>query len=570
MGRLFDEHAKRKVQSLDGAWKFRLDKENIGEKEGWQEGLENAETVLVPSVWNTKQGLLTYEGVAWYEKSFYTRGGTMRFCFGAVMTVADVWLDGEYLGNHYGGFCQFDFIKTDVKAGVHRLTVRVDNRFDEQSVPQVHVDWYNYGGITRSVTAETLEGICILSSKLDYTLSEDMKNATCDFTLNLYNASGVQECSALNVSLGENTVYNSEVCLDGNAEKVLKIPAFEAENVKLWDEGVPNLYTVSMQTKTDDLFDRVGFRKIWTKNEKIYLNGKELQIRGVNRHEEHPEFGFAFPPALMKRDIDLALEMGCNAFRGSHYPNAQEFLDFLDENGVLFWSEIPIWGCGFSEEALADPVVVERGLNMHKEMVKHYFNHPSIVFWGMHNEIQSNKPAGFEMTKTYQKFLRENGGNRLIVFASNHALNDISYEFTDVICINAYLGWYSDSVEDWGNFIEELVAYRNELGFSDKPILMGEFGAAAIYGWHDDENILWSEEYQAKLISYCLELFHKTPAMAGTFIWQFCDIRTSKDMGLNRARSFNNKGLLNEYRKPKLAYRAAKNLYLQFKAEMEK
>ncbi len=570
MGRLFDEHVKRQVQSLDGAWKFCLDKEDVGEKEGWHTGLENTETVIVPSVWNTQKGLLTYDGAAWYEKNFYTEGGTLRFCFGGVMTTADVWLDGEYLGNHYGGFCQFSFIKPDVKAGNHKLSVRVDNRFDAHSIPQVYVDWYHYGGITRSVTVETLSGICILNSRLDYTLSDDLKQAACNFTLTLYNGESTQTTSKISVLVGNKTVHDSEVTLSGNAEETYAISTFELKDIKLWDEGKPNLYAVTMLTDTDDLRDRIGFRKIWAENEKIYLNGREMQVRGVNRHEEHPEFGFAFPPSLMKRDIDLAQEMGCNAFRGSHYPNAQEFVDFLDERGFLFWSEIPIWGCGFSEETLSDPIVIERGLAMHKEMVKHYFNHPSIVIWGMHNEILSNKPASVEMSKIYYKFLKENGGNRLVVYASNHPLNDISFAYTDVICINAYLGWYEKEITAWDAHLENIVAYRNECGFSDKPIMFGEFGAAALYGYHDDENIKWTEEYQAKLISYCLKLFHNHPSVVGTYIWQFCDMRTSNEAGLTRARNFNNKGLLNEYRKPKMGYFAAQKVYLQLKADLEK
>lgn len=111
--------------------------------------------MIVPSMWNNEMGLLKYEGTAWYQKKLYTKGGCLRFCFGGVMAVADVWLDGTYLGNHYGGFCQFDFIVNDVASGEHILTVRVDNRFDEHSIPQTHVDWYHYGGITRDIAVKT-------------------------------------------------------------------------------------------------------------------------------------------------------------------------------------------------------------------------------------------------------------------------------------------------------------------------------------------------------------------------------------------------------------------------------
>ena len=152
MLRTFDEHRIRKVQDLCGAWSFRIDPEDRGEAEGWTLKFPEACQVTVPSVWNTQLGLLEYEGAAWYQRSFYTDGGCLRFCFGAVMTLADVWLDGGKLGSHYGGFCQFDFIVPDVAAGVHTLTVRADNRFDAHAIPMPKVDWYHYGGITRSVS----------------------------------------------------------------------------------------------------------------------------------------------------------------------------------------------------------------------------------------------------------------------------------------------------------------------------------------------------------------------------------------------------------------------------------
>jgi beta-glucuronidase len=564
MGRLFEEHHIRKTKSLDGSWKFACDPSDCGKNEEWYNGIPDGETVVVPSVWNTQQGLLTYEGVCWYEKEFYTDGGCLRLSFGAVMTEGEVWFDGKYLGLHYGGFTQFDFIIDNVRPAMHHISVRVDNRFDAQSVPQTWVDWYHYGGIPRSVCLETLNGVSILSDKIDYELSDNLKSAKIWLTLDLFNADSNKTKSKITVSFGDNTVYTGEVTLEPKENKTINIPEFEFDNIRLWDVDTPNLYSVVITSDTDDLRDRVGFRRVCVENEKILLNGKEIEIRGVNRHEEHPDFGFAFPANLMKKDIDLALDMGCNSIRGSHYPNSKEFVDFLDERGILFWSEIPVWGVGFSEEALADPVVVERGLNMHREMVKQYYNHPSIIIWGMHNEILSNTQPAYNMSKIYYEFLKEKGGNRLVVYASHKLLEDICFEFTDVICLNQYLGWYGEDMYAWEDFVNKFIEKRNELGFFDKPVIFSEFGAAALYGCHDDEDILWSEEYQAKLLSHCIRLFHAHPSVVGFYVWQFCDIRTCKDAGINRARGFNNKGVLNEHRKPKLAFKAVENLYKEF------
>ncbi len=567
MSRLFDEHIKRKTYSLDGAWRFAVDRGDFGEKENWFNGLPHYETVAVPSVWNLECGLFEYEGAAWYEKEFYTEGGCLRFCFGGVMTEAKVWLDGVYIGSHYGGFLQFSLTVPKVAEGYHRLTVRADNRFDEHSIPQKVVDWYHFGGIIRGVSVETLKGISILSNHLEYTLSDDLKSVTGHFSLELYNAESCEISSEIRLSIGENNVGRYAVTLGSNEHKSLTTADFTLDSIRLWDVLSPELYYIKAQSDTDDLFDRVGFRSIEVRDGKLLLNGKETELCGVNRHEEHPDFGFAFPMARMKHDIDLALDLGCNTIRGSHYPNSQAFVDYLDECGILFWSEIPIWGGGFSTEALGDELVLERGLNMHREMVKYYYNHPSVIFWGMHNEIRSDTDEGYNMSKLYYEYLKSNGGNRLVIYASDKPMTDICLEFSDVTCINMYYGWYRGGIEIWPKFLDEFCVRRKELGLNDRPIIFSEFGAGAIYGFRDTECVKWSEDYQVKVLDYCLKLFHEHPDVCGSYIWQFADIRTSEEMGYTRARGFNNKGILNENRRPKAAYYAVKSCYRSFMEE---
>ncbi len=570
MGRLFSEHSVRHIQSLDGAWRFAVDAGDTGIFDAWFCGLPESVHTSVPSVWNMTEGLLTYEGVAWYEKMFYTSGGCLRFVFGAVMTEAVVYLDGNVIGSHYGGFCQFDCIVPSVAPGEHRLTVRVDNRFGAASIPQPEVDWYHYGGITRSVSVEVLEGISVISDRFEYTLSEDMRTAACRVYAELYNA-GAASAETVTVYVDGKKYTSLEVSVGAGDTVSAALPEFTLSDIRLWDIGEGNLYSVRITAGADDLFDRVGFRKLEIKDRKLLLNGKAIEIRGVNRHEEHPEFGFAFPPSLTKRDVDLALAMGCNALRGSHYPNTQELVDLLDEIGMLFWSEIPIWGGGFTEEALANEAIVARGLDMHREMVKHYYNHPSIIIWGLHNEILTDTVPAYEMSKCYYSFLKENGGNRAVVFATCYPEKDICLEFCDIACLNLYYGWYYGFGEnEWENFLIRFKARLDELGFSDKPVIMSEFGCAAVFGNHDADDILWSEEHQAKEIDHCLRLFHSDGMVVGMYIWQFCDMRTCREMGLNRARSFNNKGLMNEHRKPKLAYYAAQRCYREFATEDKK
>ena len=177
MRRMFDEHEKRRVISLDGAWDFVTDPDGVGEEQKWYEELpEGTIHMEVPSCWNNTLGLLEYEGAAWYSRDFYSEGGCVRLLFGAVMTEATVWLDGEKLGDHYGGFTAFQFLAV-LDEGYHTLTVRVDNRFDADSIPQTKVDWYHYGGIVRGVDVEYLRDLSVLSCHLDYKLNETRDTA---------------------------------------------------------------------------------------------------------------------------------------------------------------------------------------------------------------------------------------------------------------------------------------------------------------------------------------------------------------------------------------------------------
>ena len=573
MKRLFNEHKIRKVIDLNGSWKFKLDSEKIGEKEGWQNGLTDCEDIIVPSCWNNELGLLNYEGMAWYEKKFLTSGGTLRLEFGSVMTKADIWLDGKWIGDHYGAFTQFEFIINDVANGEHTLIVRADSTIDALSFPQRYTDWFNYGGIARDVEANELKGISILLNHLTYELSSDLKNATVSSMLELYNANGEECTSGVSVKVGDTVIYNEQITLQGYERKTVKTPDFTLENVELWGIYKPNLYTVVASTDTDDLIDKVGFRKIEVKDVSVLLNNEKIEFLGVNRHEEQADWGFAFPAKLMKKDLDLILDMGCNTVRGSHYPNSQIFVDMLDAKGIMFWSEIPMWGVGFSEASLLNDDLMEKGFKMHQEMVKYYYNHPSIVLWGLHNEIPTYSPNSYHVSEKWSKYLRANGGNRLITHASCHPMKDNDMGFDDIISINIYHGWYryggyDGTWKDWEKMIELFTERRKEMGWEDKPVLMSEFGAAALAGYHTPfDTVKWSEEYQRDLFEYTIELFHKTPYMVGTYPWQFANIRTSPSMDINRVRYFNNKGIVDEYRNPKLAYFKIKELYHKYAKE---
>lgn len=567
MRRAFNEHIRRRVDYLDGVWSFIDDPNDCGLEAGWNKKMPaSAYSVSVPSVWNTESRLLQYEGKAWYSKTFSFEGGNCRICFDAVMTECTVWLDGQEQGSHYGGYTAFDFIVKSLSRGVHTLTVCVDNRFGADSIPQKKVDFYHYGGITRSVSIEKLGDCAILGAHLDYKIAADFSAVDATLKLSIVNLTDHELTLPFTSALNKRPLTGAMLTLPvGKSEHVCSNVLLEG--IKLWSPKTPKLYNLYMTLGDDDLTDRVGFRDISVKNGKIYLNGEELELRGVCRHEDHPDFGMAFPGRLMDRDLEIIKNLSCNFIRGSHYPNSKVFLDLLDENGIMFWSEIPIWGGGFAPETLVRPLVLKRGLDMLGEMKSQYFNHPSIIMWGLHNEIRTDLPQGKEMSRVFYSFMKEDNGNRPLTFATDHPLNDICLEYCDIIGINKYYGWYEGDMEVWADFLEKFREYRRSLGMEDKPVIMSEFGCAALYGYHTFDCLKWTEEYQAKLLTHTIELFHKDPMIVGFSLWQYCDIRTAKECGNDRARSYNNKGIVSDTRKPKLAYLAVKKLYEKYAEE---
>jgi beta-glucuronidase len=564
LNRLFPRHKQRRIFSLDGLWKFKTDPEALGLNEKWYELFpKDACDIVVPSCWNNELGLYDYEGIAWYSTTFTNIKKYINLVFHAVTGQAEVYMDGQHLGGHYGGFTGFEFFVGDLPLGEHSLVIQVDNTHNLNTIPLSRVDWFHYGGITRSVEVMELEAVWIKSGRIDYVLDETLTNAVISASLKLNGSLHRAEMMNVNLYVDQKLIISKAINADSKGN--LKIDEIELKDIKLWDIGKPNLYTIRFEIQNldgcviDDLAERVGFRLIKVHGAKLMLNNKEVYIKGVNRHEDHPDWGFALPFKLMKKDMDIIKDMGCNFIRGSHYPNSEMFLDYCDQEGMLFLEEIPMWG--FFEEDLNNPIILERGLMMHEEMVKRDLHHPCIIIWSLHNEIETSTQIAYDMTKAFAEKVRSLDNTRPLTYASMYTLEDICYSLVDIVCINKYFGWYYDKMEAWEDHLKQIREKLQKENLSHMPMLISEFGAAAIYGDSTFEGPKWTENYQEKYLNYTLKLFSREPGVIGSCIWQYCDIRTSKELEMGRARSFNNKGILNEYRKPKLAYWTVKKIY---------
>ncbi|TBL81267.1 glycoside hydrolase family 2 protein [Paenibacillus thalictri] len=567
MIRTFKEHLIRQTLELDGSWDFILDPQNIGQSEKWQERFpQDHRSMFVPACWNNELNLFDYEGVAWYRTSFHNlQEQHVRLIFHAVLGHADVYVDGIHLGYHYGGYSPFQFDLERLSAGNHELIVRTDSTLDKLTIPTEVVDWFHYGGIIRPVELQLLPDVYIDTWRVEYELAG--RDADVSITVRLRSAAAEEQQVPLSVYEGGRLIHNETVQVSAGQTSVSIKQKWS--DVRLWNVGKPELYSIRVVAGQDDVIDRIGFRRIETKDHRILINGVPVYLQGVNRHEEHPEWGFAFPPKLMQKDLDIILELGCNTVRGSHYPQSKYWLDLLDEHGIVFWSEIPMWGCFIPRDTLGNTLFRDRALAMIDEMIERDYHHPCIVFWSVHNEIDTTCEEAEWLTKPLVDLVRRKDSSRLVTYATMHPLKDILLPLFDVIGINKYNGWYEGQVEGFAQLLEQFHARADALGAGDKPVLMTEFGAAGIFGDVGWEPRLFSEDYQAHVVSTALRIFKEDPRIGGTYIWQFSDVRADlKSSGTHfrdRARSFNNKGLVNEYRKPKQVYRTVRDIYRSWK-----
>ena len=548
MRRTFSEHHLRAVVSLDGLWTLMP-----------QDGSGKTYPVMVPGVWERIPSLASFRGISTYSKTIeISQRGHYLLRFGAVSHTAHVFWDGIPVGQHYNAFTGFDILLKDVAPGIHPLSVEVDNRFTEDSSLHIPNDYYTYGGITRSVELHRvgqlyLERMAFHSTRIsgmDYKATvrlylraiEDTENAAYSVKLGGGSASGFIG----NLAAGE--VFEQEV-------------TFTVPDVQQWDLFQPHLYTLEATltvdgVPVDDLTDRVGFRTVDISGEQILLNGKPVYLKGFNRHEDHGLFGCALPREAMMDDLQRILDTGANSIRTAHYPNDPLFLDLCDELGLLVWEEhharaIPI-------EILRKSLFRKQISDCNIEMVTQHCNHPCIYIWGVLNECESATEEGRQIYAAQLAHLRQLDPTRPVSFASCRHFRDICLDLVDVVSWNIYPRWYlAETVESYAC---RLLTWLEENGAAGKPILITEVGAGAIYGYHDPfGRAKWSEERQCDILDEQLSVLLRHPRLSGVYVWQFADVRVTEEWAHQRPKTVNNKGIVDQYRQPKLSYLTVKN-----------
>jgi len=550
MARRFREHDLRGVTDLRGMWDFAF----LGEVEPDDvdvSAIRFNDVMAVPGCFDATPAYAGKRGLAAYRtRVLLPKGGRQWLVLDGVHHWCRVCADRRAIGDHAGGFTRFpmDF---EARAGEVEIVVLVDNRFNYERCP-LHVgyfDWYQYGGIARGAELHSpqdpfIESLSVATS--DWSSREITLTVRC-------RASAQRRGLPLTATFGDAVVVDEPVDVAAGVCEFER--SFRVPGAPLWSPDAPNLHLLHLRLGDDDVRERVGIRQVWTEGRKILLNGEPVRLLGVNRHESHPQFGHGLPDSVLLWDAQLIRDLGGNFVRGSHYPQDGRWLDLCDELGLMVWCESTGWQHG--AEHLNDSRFMQAQLTNVEEMVAVAQTHPSVIMYGVLNEGRSGDPACRRGYETLLSRLRQLDPTRPLTYASCWLEEDVCFDLVDLIAMNDYPGWYHHTVSEIPAVLDEDAATVDGKGFAGKPLMVSEIGAEALWGWRDWNAERWSEQHQAAVVDAgCKHVLFERDRWCGIAIWQFCDVRSSEEVGraLSRARGFNNKGIVDEYRRPKMAY----------------
>ena len=546
---------KRKTHDLHQMWDFTfLENPPAGDVD--LRSLTWADRLPVPSAFDALPAYAGKRGLGIYRCFVaVTPGVESVLKIGGAGMFSQIYVDGNLLGTHSGTYAPFDLNVPASPQSRREIVVVTDNRFDFERCPlhENYHDFYNYGGLIRQVWLEELPSDPL---RRLFVVAEDLATGKIHVKVE-----GAQVPLTYCIDGGSCQVANLTIVDDNTSEFTATVP-----NPTLWSPEAPNLHVITVDSGTDSITVRFGLRQVRAENGQILLNGSPLKLLGYCRHEAHPQFGPATNEILMVSDLQLLKGMGCNFVRGSHYQQDPRFLDLCDELGFVVFSESTGWGA--DKKQLTDRNFIDAQLEQTAAMVVTDFNHPSIILWGFLNEGASDAEFARECYTKLITLIRSLDPSRLVTYASNRYLKDIFLDLVDVVSFNFYPGWYSPDREIDRPLGEVLPRIRGDieglakLGLSDKPFIISEIGAGALYGCRDPHQGFWTEDYQAELLRIVCQEVVDNPRIAGLSLWQFTDIRTYQGSGaLVRPRGFNNKGSFDEYRRPKAAAAAVKAVF---------
>ncbi|UJF15277.1 glycoside hydrolase family 2 protein [Jeotgalibaca sp. MA1X17-3] len=542
-------------KSLNQDWSFTKEQATMDTLKD----IETFESVKIPHTWNNLDGqdggLDYYRGVCWYKKELdlgeEAIGKRVYLEFEGSNSITDVYVNGKKATHHEGGFSTFRVELTPflLENEVNELAVSVDNRANDYIYPQM-ADFTFFGGIYRAVNLILVEDSHF---DLEYygskgvKVTPDLKDQTATIRTE-YFVTNPKENQTLKCTI---YTHDNQVVSTQTASVLEKEISITVENPHLWN-GVkdPYLYKMDVILKSNDhVLDNVsvkfGIRNFHVDPEQgFFLNGESYPLRGVSRHQDREDMGWALTGKEHKEDMEYIAEVGANTIRLAHYQHDSYFYDLCDEYGMVVWAEIPFIS-SFMENGYQNTIT------QMKELVIQNDHHPSICFWGISNEISmGGEPDILQQNlRELNDLTHELDPTRLTTIANASMTKfDSEHNFiTDIVAYNHYYGWYGGSVEDNGTWFD---SYHESN--PNRAIGLSEYGAEGILAYHNHDPKIrdYSEEYQAYYHEQMLEMFETRPYIWATHVWNMFDFAADgRDEGGVKGR--NNKGLMTHDRSTK-------------------
>ncbi|KAH8653890.1 glycoside hydrolase superfamily [Xylariales sp. PMI_506] len=579
--------ATRQLTSLDGVWNFALSsKHGLEQDKPWTSKLSPKLQVPVPSSYNdifTDRSIRDHVGWVYYQRQAVVPRiwSQERYFlrFDAATHHGRVYVNDMFLVEHIGGYTPFVTEITDVVAPGEEfsLTVAVNNELTWETIPPGRVeilengkrkqhsqhDFFNYAGLARSVSLfsvpiQFISDIAVTTNAsngtgtVDYEISTNEPIANEKIRVSLVDEEGATVCQIS--GLKNRATINS---------------------VHLWQPGNAYLYHLVAEIISNQdphlVIDTYrlpfGVRSVKVQGNQFLINDEPFYFKGFGKHEDSPVRGKGYDPAYMMHDFNLMDWMGANSFRTSHYPYAEEVLEYADRHGIVVIDETAAVGLNLGIIAgvlglKAPPTFCPDGANEKtqaahaqaiRELIARDKNHPSVVLWSITNEPASADPGAREYMEPLVALTRELDPTRPVCFANMGFATvdkEVITDLFDILCLNRYYGWYSESAD-----LEqaEKMLEKDLLGWQakhKKPIIMTEYGADTISGLHGVMDIPWSEEYQTRFLEMYHKVFDRIDSVVGEQVWNFADFHCAPTM--HRVDG-NKKGIFTRDRRPKSA-----------------
>jgi beta-glucuronidase len=620
------DQSSHAVQVLHGSWKMRFDESETGSTERWQDTTEFGPEWMdaeVPCTYNRFNGRFRgHQGVTWFARIFlpdleFSPYTFQRLCFEGILSRCSIWVNGRHLGDREGGYtpCYFDVTDCLRPGEENVIVVRADNRMTYTTMPprtrprHTHA-WGIYGGIYRDVRIESVPRQYVFKVTVDPVIGEE--STRLEVCLGLHHHE-MHEGYDLQVDLTD--PEGNRICQEcrksNGATESVSVHSWElpVHEPRLWSPDSPDLYGLHVTLSTADTAQQLtvetGIRSVEVDGTRILLNGEPIFLRGIARHEDDPDLGASQSRGTVERDLTLIEEMGANYIRLAHYPHDIKELTRARDRGILVSEEIPYYsvGMGFTqwfEEGgrlgefpskyfgmahLLDETLLQNAQQGLIEMIERDRNNPAVILWSVGNECYSLFDPAARVFGWLRDVVRNFDSTRPVTMceftydARPFDDNRMAAKYMDVICVNAYYGWFYGEAEEMRDHLESL-----HQRFPDKPIILSEFGADAALGRTDEDGV-WnprqeegafaygaygkthSEDYQVELYRQYWEIAREKEYVVGISPWIFSDFHhPSPWFEKSLVPGHVLKGVVTREREPKRVYHELQKYYRSLEA----